>query len=203
MPPKRPVIPAWPLVLGTRRLVLRPLAPTDHAAWSAGHAGRRPPRHKYDSGPPAAKRLTRARFLRLCRHHAKLAREDAVYVWAIFRRRDGQHLGAVDVSTIRRDDNQWANLGYSIHNQHVGRGYATEAVGAVLRGAFAKLGFQRLEAAINLDNRRSVALAKAAGLRREGMRRQFIHENGGWVDHLIYAAVPGDVGLRPKKPRFG
>jgi RimJ/RimL family protein N-acetyltransferase len=58
----------------------------------------------------------------------------------------------------------------------------------------------RLEAAINLDNKKSIRLVKAIGRRREGIKKRYWFEHGKWVDHLIYVANPEDIGLKASKP---
>lgn len=48
------------------------------------------------------------------------------------------------------------------------------------------LGFHRLEAHINLDNPASKAVVKKNAFQFEGIRKQFILENGIWTDNEIY-----------------
>jgi len=61
-------------------------------------------------------------------------------------------------------------------------------------------GYHRIEAAINLDNHPSIALAQSVGLRKECVRRGFYYENDKWVDHIIYVALPSDLGLAERAP---
>ena len=62
------------------------------------------------------------------------------------------------------------------------------------------LKLNRLEAAINLDNKKSIRMAKAIGMRKEGIKKRYWFEYGKWVDHLIYVANPEDIGMKPTKP---
>lgn len=66
----------------------------------------------------------------------------------------------VDFSTLAREAFQWGRVGYTIHNQHQGQGYGTEAVDLAMRIAFDDLHFQRIKAHINLDNEASIRLAE-------------------------------------------
>lgn len=109
-------------------------------------------------------------------------------------------MGFIDFDIFLRSTHQFANFGYVIHNTHWGRGFGQEAARAGLRIGFEKLKLNRLEAAINLDNKKSIRLARAIGMRREGVKRRYWFEDGKWVDHLIYVANPEDVGLKSKKP---
>ena len=193
---------AWPLTIETERLILRSHQPSDYDAWRAGFAGRLPQQSPYDEGPVDLAGCDADWFVGLCeRHHAQASRDDA-YIFGVFSRLTHQQLGHVDLATLQREEKQWANLGYSIHNQHWRQGFGQEAVSAALKAGFETLGYHRIEAAINLDNHASIALAQAVGLQRECLRRGFYYEDDQWVDHLIYVALPTDLGLREKPPEI-
>lgn len=126
--------------------------------------------------------------------------QDRDYIFGVFRRETNHHLGNIDLSTIRREENQWANLGYGIHNQYQKQGFGLEAVRAAIIAGFEHLNYHRIEAAINLDNDRSISLAERVGMKKECMRPGFFYENEQWVDNLIYVALPNDFGLTEKPP---
>lgn len=190
----------WNLEIATKRLILRPQQPSDYEAWYAGFAERLPSQHKYDEGQIDLSECDFQWFSNLCQHHQTRALQDRDYIFGVFRRETNQHLGNIDLSTIRREENQWANLGYSIHNQYLKQGFGQEAVRAALIAGFEELNYHRIEAAINLDNDRSIALAERVGMKKECMRSGFFYENEQWVDHLIYVALPADFELAEKPP---
>lgn len=192
---------SWTMTINTERLILRPQQPNDYDSWYAGFVGRLPKQHQYDAGKLDMDGCDSAWFSDLCDRHQELASKDEVYVFGIFDRETDQHLGNIDISTIRRQENQWANLGYSIHNQYQRQGYGKEATQAALIAGFEQLNYHRIEAAINLDNEPSIALANSIGMKKECMRRGFFYENNRWVDHLIYTAIPTDLGLDEKPPK--
>ncbi|MFQ4138464.1 GNAT family N-acetyltransferase [Nodosilinea sp. PGN35] len=191
---------SWNLTLSTERLILRPQQPNAYEAWYVGFTGRLPSQHKYDEGFVNLEGCDSNWFAGLCQRHQQQAITDQSYIFAIFLQETGQHLGHVDLSTIRREENQWANLGYGIHNQYHRQGFGKEAVRAVLIAGFEELNYHRIEAAINLDNAPSIALAESIGMRKECIRCGFFYENEQWVDHLIYVAFPPDFGLNEKPP---
>lgn len=191
---------SWDLTLSTERLILRPQKPNDYEAWYAGFSGRLPSQYQYDEGIVDLEGCDLDWFAALCQRHQQQAIMDRAYIFAIFLRETGQHLGHVDLSTIRREENQWANLGYGIHNQYHRQGFAKEAVYAALIAGFEELSYHRIEAAINLDNTPSIALAESVGMQKECIRCGFFYENKQWVDHLIYVAFPLDFGLAEKPP---
>lgn len=170
----------------TRRLVLRALKLADYEAWFDAYVNRHPAQSRWDAGPLPAGRCSRPFFRKLLKIHETLARKDDYYRFAVFVR--GTH--------------QFANFGYQIYNRHWGHGYGREAAAAGLRIGFRQLKLNRLEAAINLDNRKSIRLAKLIGMRREGIKKRYWFEDGRWIDHVIYVANPEDVGLRAVKPRL-
>lgn len=184
--------PHWPLRIETDRLILRPQEPRDFKAWYDGFVNRSPSRSTYDEGQIDMARCNPDWFLRICERHQEQALRDYAYILGVFSKQTHQHLGNVDLSTIQRAQKQWANLGYSIHNQHWRQGFAKEAVSALLIAGFQDLAYHRIEAAINLDNHASIALAKSVGLHQECVRRGFYYENEQWVDHVIYVGLAED-----------
>lgn len=191
---------AWTLTIETPRLILRPQQPGDYAAWRAGLQGRLPSQHRHDEGRVGLDGCDANWFAEICQSHQRQALRDTAYIFAIFAKGTHQHLGYVDLSTIQREEKQWANLGYGIHNQHWRQGFGQEAVKAAVIAGFEHLGYHRIEAAINLDNPASIALAERVGLQKECVRRGFYYDGGQWTDHVIYAALPGDFGLDERPP---
>ena len=190
----------WALRLETERLVLRPQRPDDYERWYEGFAKRWPAVRAYDTGWQEMSECTREWFITLCEHHQKIAIEDKTYVFGVFSKQDWRHLGNVDLSTLYRQDNQWAVLGYGIHNHAWRQGFGKEAVRAGLMAGFEQLKYQRIEAHINLDNKASVALAKSVGMAEECIRRGFVYEGGEWTDRRVYVAISSDFELDSKEP---
>lgn len=191
----------WNLRIETERLVLRPQQSIDYEVWYAGFSERFPSQHQYDDGRVNLDHCDRDWFTTLCQRHHQTALRDELYVFGIFNRQTKQHLGNIDISTLKRGEYQWAILGYEIHNQFWKQGFGKEAVRAALIAGFESLNFQRIEAAINLDNSASITLAESIGMQRECIRRKFFYEAEQWVDHLIYVALPCDFGLPQEPPR--
>lgn len=192
----------WSLTIDTERLILRPQQPTDYESWYAGFSGRLPKQHQYDDGLVNLAHCDREWFTNLCQRHQQEALDDLFFIFGIFARQSGQHLGNLDFSTVLRGAHQWAVLGYEIHNQYWQQGFGKESVRAALLAGFEMLNYHRIEAAINLDNQASIALAQSVGMRKECLRRGFLYENEQWVDHFIYVALPSDLGLVEKSPEI-
>ncbi|MCX5115666.1 GNAT family N-acetyltransferase [Micromonospora sp. NBC_00362] len=83
-----------------------------------------------------------------------------------------------------------AELGYIFDPAYGGRGYATEAVTAVVAHAFDRLGVRRITAGCFADNLASVRILEKVGMRREqhGVGDSW-HAELGWVDGYTYALL--------------
>jgi [ribosomal protein S5]-alanine N-acetyltransferase len=177
------------LHIQTKRLIIRPLEIEDYQVWIDGYSQRKPKTYKYDGLPTNPKDFPKLSFKKLVSKHRKIAKEDKVYVFGVFLKTTGQHIGSLDLATIQRYNMNWANLGYVVHNTFHGKGYAKEFVRAGIKLGFEKLGYKRIEAAINPDNLPSIALAKSVGMLKECMRPKFFYEGGKWEDHVVYVSI--------------
>lgn len=174
----------------TKRLIIRPLEVSDYEIWLKAYTGRCKKKHKYDGGPHDPKETPRSWFVKLVKKHRKNSAEDKVYVFGIFNHKTNEHIGSLDIATIQRHNMNWANIGYAVHNTYQGKGFAKEFVEAgIHKIAFKILKYKRVEAAINVDNKRSINLAKSVGMKKECIRPNFFFENGAWADHVIYTIL--------------
>lgn len=83
-----------------------------------------------------------------------------------------------------------AELGWVLHPDHSGRGYATEAVRELMRYCFEELGIHRVVATCFADNVESWRLMERLGMRRETYAvRESMHRSGQWMDTLTYALL--------------
>jgi len=97
--------------------------------------------------------------------------------------------GVVTIDDIVRGSYQYANLGYYAFAPHAGRGYMREALRLAIRYCFRELKLHRLEASIQPENRRSLALVKGLGFRKEGVTRRYLKLGGRWRDHERWALL--------------
>ena len=83
-----------------------------------------------------------------------------------------------------------AELGWALHPEECGKGYATEAVEEVLRVCFDELGLRRVTASCFAANEASYRLMERVGMRREAhTRRDALHPSGRWMDGYSYALL--------------
>lgn len=170
----------------TPQLIVRPLMAADFSCWLKGYQEQKESMSKYDEGYFDTSFLTKEWYMEKLAERIRLAEEDKCYLFNIFRLEDGVSVGNCDITTHMRDCFQYARVGYTIHNQYWGLGYATEALKALINIGFEDLGFHRLEAHINLDNWSSKRVAQKVGMQFEGVRIGFILEDGIWTDNEIF-----------------
>ena len=83
-----------------------------------------------------------------------------------------------------------AELGWVIHPDHTGHGYASEAVRELLRLCFDELHLRRVTADCFADNEASWRLMERVGMRREvHTLQESLHRSGEWLDGLGYALL--------------
>jgi RimJ/RimL family protein N-acetyltransferase len=87
------------------------------------------------------------------------------------------------------DQPQQAEIGLTLTPEYQRRGYATEALRAVLDFLFLTMNKHRVYGLVSPENGASVALLERCGLRREAHFRQSLWFKGEWVDDLIYAML--------------
>jgi RimJ/RimL family protein N-acetyltransferase len=83
-----------------------------------------------------------------------------------------------------------AELGWVLHPDHAGRGYATEALRELIRLCFDVIGLRRVAAYCFADNEASWRLMERVGMRREMYTlRDSLHRSGEWLDGMGYALL--------------
>ncbi|MFB6360029.1 MAG: GNAT family N-acetyltransferase [Halobacteriales archaeon] len=97
-------------------------------------------------------------------------------------------LGEVSLAPI--DERRgWANLGYWIHPDHQGEGYATEAARVAVAHGFDELRLHRISATIVAENEASKRVVEKLGFVHEGTKRDDAYLAGEHVDREVYAAL--------------
>jgi ribosomal-protein-alanine N-acetyltransferase len=181
-------------IVATERLYLRDYRAEDRFAV-----------HRYASDPEVVRWLPwgpndlddTERFLADARA-AAVARPRLVYHLAVMRSHDDFLLGGVTLA-VDAERGDRAELGYCLAPDAQGRGYAREAVAALLAFGRDELGVRRFLARIDSDNRASVALAEHLGLAAVARSRADagLFGEGRTLVHYLLITPPGsDPGRR-------
>jgi ribosomal-protein-alanine N-acetyltransferase len=100
--------------------------------------------------------------------------------------------GVVNLGEIVHGPFRSAYLGYYAFVPYAGRGLMKDGLAQVITHAFRTMKLHRLEANIQPGNRRSKALVKKLGFRREGFSPRYLKINGRWRDHERWAILSED-----------
>lgn len=178
-----------PVVVTTKRCIVRPLEERDYAAFVAGYANSGPARNRFDEGHLDTGFMTADWYAAMLDRRRREAEDDFCCMFHVFHRQKGQAIGYGNIRTLYRGEIQCGEIGYTVFNNYWNQGYATEIVEALTGIGFEKLGFHRLEAYINLDNPASQAVARKCGYTLEGVREKYLLEDGVWTDNMVYYRI--------------
>ena len=118
-------------------------------------------------------------------------KDGSVYNFGIFSKDGTEFHGGCGVNQI--DGHPIANLGYWVKTPSAGKGIATEATIGLARFCTEKMGLQRIEIVMSIQNRASKAVAEASGAQFEGRARNRLLLHGKRHDALIYSITPADL----------
>jgi [ribosomal protein S5]-alanine N-acetyltransferase len=186
--------------LDTPRLIMRDFAPDD---WPAVLAYQQHPLYlrynDWTERTPAAVRQFVQMFIDQQQHDPRLK-----FQLALVLKDTGDLIGNCGIRR-RAPDAHEADIGYELAPEHWGRGYATEAVRAILRFGFVELKLHRISADLVADNAASARVLEKNGLQLEGRLRDKKFFKGRWWDTLLYAILepewqPGAAGQTATDP---
>ena len=98
-------------------------------------------------------------------------------------------------------------IGYIVHPDHHGQGYATEVARPLLRIAFDDLGLHRVTGSLDARNAASARVLEKLGMRREAHLVENKWVKGEWQSELVYAILDrewpdGSAGSDPGHARY-
>jgi RimJ/RimL family protein N-acetyltransferase len=107
-----------------------------------------------------------------------------------------------EVSLIWRSlVDQQAEIGYIVHPEAWGRGYATEAALALLDFGFGTGALHRIYARCDARNTASARVMQRLGMREEAHLREHAQFKGRWDEELIFAILEGEWTSRTGNDR--
>lgn len=121
---------------------------------------------------------------------------DAQFHLAALRRDTGKLIGDL-VVIIRSPEHGMGEIGYILHPDHQGQGFATEACVELLRLGFDEAGLHRIIARCDARNHASLRVMERLGMRREAHFVENEYIKGEWTDELVYAMLKREWLERP------
>ncbi|WP_291389746.1 GNAT family protein [Devosia sp.] len=173
-----------PMLVG-ERVLLRAPRPGDYTAWRNLRRASREFLKPFEPRWTESDLGQRVYAARLKRGREE-ARAGTDYSFFIFTRAEGELVGGITLSNVRRRAAQFVNLGYWMGQAFAGKGYMTEAVSLVVPYCFETLGLHRIHAAFLPDNRASRRVLEKNGFREEGFAEHYLQIDGKWADHVLF-----------------
>lgn len=106
---------------------------------------------------------------------------------------EGELVGQLNVSNILHGSVSSAILGYWIAPEAAGKSITPRAVALTSDYLFNVVGLHRVEIDIRPENSASLRVVEKLGFRFEGLKERFIHINGEWRDHFVFALTYEEV----------
>ena len=101
--------------------------------------------------------------------------------------------GQLNVANILYGSVSSAVIGYWVSPEVAGRGVAPTAVALVTDYLMNQVGLHRVEIDVRPENTASLRVIEKLGFRYEGIKQRYIHINGDWRDHYIFALTGEEV----------
>ena len=170
---------------------LRPLSVRDKKAWRLVRERNLVWLNRWDATtPPGAEARPRTFGSMVRTMHAE-ARAGRQLPFAV--EYEGRFVGQLTVNNITRGSAQFASIGYWIDQDHAGQGLMTRAVAMAADHCFFVLKLHRVEVAIRPENTASLRVVEKLGISEIGFAPRFLHIDGDWRDHRLFAICREDV----------
>jgi RimJ/RimL family protein N-acetyltransferase len=178
------------LPIRTERLILRAFRPDDVEAVFAMQS--RPDVARFLYWDPRTEPEVRETLAKKIASTAIREEEDVLFLAAELRA-TGELVGDVVLQWTSRQ-HLTGEIGFIVHPDHQGQGYATEASRELLRLAFEELRLHRVVGRVEARNVGSARVLEKLGMRREAhlIENEFV--KGEWQSELVYAMLAREWG---------
>ncbi len=105
----------------------------------------------------------------------------------------GKLQGQLNVANVMYGSVSSAVLGYWVSPEVAGRGVMPTAVALVTDYLMDQVGLHRVEINIRPENLASLRVIQKLGFRYEGLKQRYIHINGDWRDHYVFALTKEEL----------
>lgn len=187
----------WPVLLDHGPIGLRPIRRRDADEWFAVRARNASWTTRWDGTRPAEAVGEDITFEQMVARFRADARAGRALPWLITWTEPGSRpvlAGQMTISGIAWGSARWGMAGYWVDRALAGRGIAPTALALAGDHMFGPMGLHRLEVAIRPENTNSLRVVEKLGFRPEGLRPAYMHVDGAWRDHLMFALHAEEVG---------
>jgi len=174
-----------PLPIETPRLRLRFTTPDDLEPLVALQSREDVTRWLY-WGPRDERQVRDSLALKLAA--TRIDADGDAFTLAIERKDSGAYAGDVGLHATAHE-HRAGELGYILHPDHHGRGYATEAAAPLLELGFTSFGMRRIVGSMEARNLASARVLEKLGMRREAHFVENERVRGEWQSEFVYALL--------------
>ncbi|KMY54391.1 GNAT family acetyltransferase [Bacillus sp. FJAT-27231] len=121
----------------------------------------------------------------------ELSHENKAVRFSIIEQQSNQIIGSCGYNFLDFE-NAKTEIGYDIAKIHWGKGYAPEAVSALIDHAFHPLNFNRIEAKVEPENINSIKVLQKLTFTFERTLRQYEKVKGKFIDLNLYSRLKSD-----------
>lgn len=108
--------------------------------------------------------------------------------WGIALKDTNELIGSIGFHNISKNNSR-VEVGYEITRKEWNKGYATEALRAVIEFLFNEVGFNRIGATIRPENVASQQLVKKLGFQEEGTLQDYQFNRGSYYDLIMFSLL--------------
>ena len=184
--------PTYPL--RTERLLLRPITTDDFEAVFPIHSSADVARFLYWDPRTAAEVRE---VLERKTHSTRIAADGDGLSLAIVIEATGELVGDCGLTLVSREHRQ-GEIGFLLHPDQQGHGYATEAARVMLALAFEELDLHRVIGRLEARNTASARVLQRLGMRREAHLVENEYVKGEWQSEIVYAILDREWRARQR-----
>ncbi|KYG57058.1 GCN5 family acetyltransferase [Streptomyces sp. WAC04657] len=167
----------------------------DHAAWREVNRRNREWLRPWEATvpppPPGGPATQRPTYRQMVRHLRSEANAGRMLPFVI--EYQGRLVGQLTVAGITWGSMCSGHVGYWVDSAVAGRGVMPTAVALAVDHCFRTVGLHRVEVCIRPENGPSRRVVEKLGFREEGLRPRYLHIDGAWRDHLVFALTVEEV----------
>lgn len=104
---------------------------------------------------------------------------------------EGKWVGSMGFHTINKL-HEWAEIGYWLDADYIGKGIMTECVKAMINYGFDDLHLHRIQIACDVSNTKSMAIPKRLEFALEGTLRQNHKRHGKFTDTYVFGLLESE-----------
>jgi len=182
----------WPVTLRHDHIMLAPMRLRDQPAWERVRRANLNWLHPWEATVPPGTEMGPNTYRGLVRSLTRQARDNRMLPWLVFHQPTAGSIrpelaGQLTVSGIVGGSASWGQIGYWVDERLAGRGIIPAAVALAVDYCFQVMRLHRIEIAIRPENEKSLRVVAKLGFRPEGIRPRYLHIDGNWRDHLVFA----------------